>query len=164
MYEFFFDQTGLSYDSINSTIGGGDDSYFFKFPFNRGGTNLSVGMSFKLLPDGSKEFTNLWPSLTRVAPGNLGVSLVPIRIARLVAVEPFEEPFLGSSHLSINRDGVFTPQKLFNRHFSQSLFFHRVTSWVGVFKHIIKQSQPQGNRCIDTKIDIKGNLCSDTSG
>jgi hypothetical protein len=29
---------------------------------------------------------------------------------------------------------------------------------------IITQFQSQGNRCADTKIDIKGNLCPDISG
>lgn len=164
MYEFFFDQTGLSYNSINGTIGRWDDSQFIKFPFNRGGANLSIGMSFKLLPDGSKEFADLWLSLTRMGTGNLRVISVPIGIARLVAIEPLKEPLLGSAHLPVNRDGGFTSQKLFNSHFSQRFFFHRVASLVGFFKAIIKQSQPQGNRCIDTKIDIKGNRCIDTSG
>jgi hypothetical protein len=55
-------------------------------------------------------------------------------------------------------------QILLDGHLSQAPFFHRTPSWVGLMRDIIDQFQPQGNRCLDTKNDIKDNLCSDTFG
>jgi hypothetical protein len=121
-------------------------------------------MFFQLSPDVDDKLPHLRRDLMRVGSGDFGVISIPIGIPRVVSMEPFKEPFLRSSHLTINQDWGFTLQKLFNSQFSQRFLFHRITSWVGFFKDIITQFQPQGNRCIDTKTDIKGNLWSDTSG
>jgi hypothetical protein len=79
-------------------------------------------------------------------------------------MEPFEEPILGPSHLRIDRDWGFPLQVLLNGHLSQRFLVHLITSLVGLLKNIIYQSQPQGNRCIGTKTDIKGYRCFDTFG
>ncbi len=100
----------------------------------------------------------------RMAVRGLGFVFIPLGISRLVSTEPFEEPLLRSPHLTINRDRSFALQILFDGHLSQSFLFHRVTSWVGLLRNIINQFSPQGNRCIGTKTDIKGNLCSGTFG
>jgi hypothetical protein len=121
-------------------------------------------MFFQLGPNADNKPTRIRLNLMRVGSGDPGVISIPIGIPRLVPMEPFKEPFLRSPHLAINRDWGFTLQILLNSQLSQSFLFHRITSWVGFLKDIIKQFQPQGNRCIDTKTDIKGNLCSDTSG
>jgi hypothetical protein len=100
----------------------------------------------------------------RMAVRGFGLVLIPLGISRLISTEPLEEPLLRSLHLKINRDRSFALQVLFDGHLSQGLFFHRVTSWIGFMKNIINQFTPQGNRCIGTKTDIKGNLCSGTFG
>jgi hypothetical protein len=95
---------------------------------------------------------------------DLKMILVPLGISRLVPLKPFKEPFFRSPYLPINRGWGFALQGLFNGHLSQSFLVHRITSWIGFLRNIITLIPLQGNRCIDTKNDIKGNLCSDTSG
>jgi hypothetical protein len=98
----------------------------------------------------------------RMATRGFGLVLIPLGISRLVSTEPLEEPLLRSPHLTINRDRRFALQVLFDGHLSKGLFCHRVTSWVDLIRNIINQFSPQGNRCIGTKTDVKGNLCSGT--
>jgi hypothetical protein len=79
-------------------------------------------------------------------------------------MEPFEEPKFRSPHFTINRDGVFVLQVLFDSDLSQSFFFHVITFWLGLLWNIINQFPTQGNRCIGTKNDIRCYRCSGTSG
>jgi hypothetical protein len=96
--------------------------------------------------------------------GSFGVVPIPFGIAGLVALEPLEKPFFRSSHFVVNRNGRSLLQVLLNCHLSQTFFFHRFPSFVVWDRLIIPQNSFQGNRCIGTKTDIKGNLCSGTSG
>jgi len=125
---------------------------------------LGIRVFFQLDPDIGNKFTDIWVDLMGVGSRNPRAISIPLGVSTLVSMKPFEEPFLRSSHFFINGDRVFPLQVLFDGHPSQGFFFHRFTSWVGLIRDIIKQFQPQGNRCIDTKTDINGNLCSDTSG
>jgi hypothetical protein len=106
----------------------------------------------------------IWGDLARVRVRHSGSLPIPEGISRLIPMKPFEEPFLRSSHIVINRNRGFALHVLFHSHLSQDFFFHRVTSWVGLIRNIINQPQSQGNRCIGIKTDIKGNLCIATSG
>jgi len=121
-------------------------------------------MFFQLSPDADNKLARIRVDLMRVRARDLGVISIPIGIPALVAMEPFEEPFLGSPHLTVNRHRGFALQVLFDSPLPQRFLFHRITSWASLIRDIIKQFRPHGNRCIDTKIDIRGNLCSDTSG
>jgi hypothetical protein len=121
-------------------------------------------MLFQLSPDVNDKVLHLWGNLVGVQSRSLGMIPIPIGLSRLIAAEPFKEPSLGSSHFTINRDRIFLLQILLDGHLSQDLFFHRITSMVDLAKNILYQFQPQGNRCADTKIDIKGNLSADTFG
>jgi len=95
---------------------------------------------------------------------SFGVVPIPFGIVGLVTLEPLEEPFFGPAHFVVNRNERSPLQVLLNGHLSQAFFFHRITSLVSFTKEILQQFQPQGNRWSDTKNDIKGNLCADTSG
>ena len=95
---------------------------------------------------------------------SFGVVPIPFGIVGLVALEPLEEPFLGPSHFAVNRNGRSPLQILLNGHLSQGFFFHRFPSYVVWAMCIIPQISFQGNRCFGIKNDIKGNLCSGTSG
>lgn len=77
-------------------------------------------------------------------------------------MKPFEELFLRSPHLMINRDRDFAPQVLFEGHLSQGFFLHRFTSWVGPIRDFIMQFQIQSNRCVDIcrHVPIKRRLLS----
>ena len=121
-------------------------------------------MFFQLDPNIFNQSLRLGKGLTGMTMRSFGFVLIPLRLSSLVSMEPFEKPFLGTSYFTINRDRVFFFKVLLDGYLSQSFFFHLVTSWVGLIKHIISHFQPQGNRCIGTKTDIKGNLCSGTSG
>jgi hypothetical protein len=114
-------------------------------------------MFFQLDSDVGNKFTGIGLDLMRMRSRNPRAILVPIGIPRVVSTKPFEEPWLRSCHLTINRDWGFALQVLFDGHFSQDLFFHRVTSWVGFIGNIINQFYPQGNRCIGAKTDIRVN-------
>jgi hypothetical protein len=96
--------------------------------------------------------------------GSFRVVAVPFWMARPVALEPLEKPFLGSSHLVVNRNGRSPLQVLLNGHLSQAFFFHRFPSYAAWYRPIIPEISSQGNRCSGTKTDVKGNLCSGTSG
>jgi hypothetical protein len=121
-------------------------------------------MFFQLDSDVGNKVTGMGLDLMRMRSRDPRAILVPVGIPRLVSMKPLEEPWLRSSHLTVNRDWGFALQVLFDGHFSQDLFFHRVTSWVGLMRNIINQFYPQGNRCIGTKTHIKGKRCSGTSG
>ena len=125
---------------------------------------MSIRMFFQLDPDSPDQFLHLRRSLLGMAMRSFGFASIPLSIPRLISMEPFEEPKFRSPHFMINRDGIFALQELFNSHLSQSFFFHLITSWVGLLRSIIKQFQPQGNRCIGIKTGIKGYRCSGTSG
>jgi len=125
---------------------------------------LGIRMFFQLSPDVEDNLSHLWRDLVGVRSNSFGLIPIPIGIPRLVSMKPFKEPFLGSSHFTINRDRGFVLQILLDGHLSQAFFFHRITSLVSFTKEILQQFQPQGNRWSDTKNDIKGNLCADTSG
>lgn len=92
------------------------------------------------------------------------VVAIPFGMARPVALEPFEKPFLGPPHLVVNRNGRSSLQVLLNGHLSQAFFFHRFPSYATWDRLIIPEISFQGNRCNGTKTDIKGNLCCGTSG
>jgi hypothetical protein len=96
--------------------------------------------------------------------GSFGVVTIPFGIAGLVALEPLKKPFFRSSYLTINRNRRSPLQKLLNGHLSQAFFIHRFPSSVVWTRGIIPQISSQGNRCVGTKTDIKGNLCAGTSG
>ena len=100
----------------------------------------------------------------RLGMGSFGAVTIPFRVTRLVALEPFEEPFFRSSYLTIDRNRRSPLQKLLNGHLSQAFFIHRFPSSVVWTRVIIPQISSQGNRCVGTKTDIKGNLCSGTPG
>jgi hypothetical protein len=125
---------------------------------------LSIDILIQLGSDINDKLSHLWRNLARMGLRSFGVISIPIGCTRPISTEPFEEPFLGSSYFMINRDRGFALQVLFNSHISQRFLFHRSTSMVDLVRDILPQFQPQGNRCIDTKTDIKGNPCSDTSG
>jgi hypothetical protein len=96
--------------------------------------------------------------------GSFGVVPIPFGIVGLVALKPLEEPFFGPAHFVVNRNGRSPLQVLLNGHLSQAFFIHRFPSSVVWTRGIIPQITSQGNRCVGTKTDIKGNLCSGTSG
>jgi len=124
---------------------------------------LGIDISFQLSSDVNDKLSRFWGNLTGMGVGGLGLVSIPLSLPRLVSMEPFEEPFLGSPHFTINRNGLFALHVLFDSYLSQGSFFHRITSRVGFTKDILQKFQPQGNRCFDTKANIKGNLCSDIS-
>jgi hypothetical protein len=93
-----------------------------------------------------------------------GFVSVPLRIPRLIPMEPLKEPKFRSPHVTVNSNGRFVLKELLDSHLSQAFFFHLITSWVGLLWDIIKQFQPQGNRCIGTKTATKGYRCSGTFG
>jgi hypothetical protein len=95
---------------------------------------------------------------------SFGVVPIPFGIVGLVALKPLEEPFFGPAHFVVNRNGRSPLQILLNGHLSQTFFFHRVPSCLVWNRSIIPQISSEGNRCIGTKTDIKGNLCCGTSG
>jgi hypothetical protein len=100
----------------------------------------------------------------RLRKGSPGKISVPILISRSVPFEPFKKPFFGFAQILVNGDRFFALKILCYGHLSQSFFVHRISSWLALVRAIIPQFQSQGNRCPDTKIDIKGNLCPDISG
>jgi hypothetical protein len=124
---------------------------------------LSIGI-FQLDSDTFDKVLHLQRTCMRMVMGCFRLILKPLRIPGLVSMEPFEEPILRPSHLQIDRDWGFPLQVLLNGHLSQRFFVHLITSLVGLLKNIIYQFQPQGNRCIGTKTDIKGYRCFDTFG
>jgi hypothetical protein len=121
-------------------------------------------MLFQLNPDIPDQFLHLRGSFSRMAVRRFGFVSIPLGIPRLIPMEPFEEPKFRSPHVTINSNGRFALKELLDSHFSQVFFFHLITSWVGLLWDIIKQFQPQGNRCIGTKTAIKSYRCSGTSG
>jgi len=121
-------------------------------------------MFFQLDPDISDEFLHVRRSPFGMAVRSFGLVPIPPGISRPISVEPFEEPKFRSPHFTINSNGGFALKELLDSHLSQVFFFHLITSWVGLLWNIIKQFQPQGNRCIGTKTAIKGYRCSGTSG
>ena len=125
---------------------------------------MSIDISFQLGSDVNDKFSHLWRNLAGMGLRSFGLVSIPIGCTGTISTEPFEEPFLGSSQFTINRDRVLALKVLFDSHISQRFLFHRLTSMVDLVRDILPQFQPQGNRYIDTKTDIKGNLCSDTSG
>ena len=125
---------------------------------------MGIRMFFQLDSDICDEFLHLRRGFVGMAMRGFGLVLIPLRIPGLVSMEPFKEPWFGSSQLRINQYWSFPLQVLFYGHLSQSIFVHRLTSWVGFIEDIIKRFQPKGKRCIGTKTDIKGKRCSGTSG
>jgi hypothetical protein len=121
-------------------------------------------MFFQLDPDIPDQFLHLRRSLLGMAMRSLGFVSIPLGIPSLISTEPFEEPKFRSPHFTINSNGGFALKELLDSHLSQVFFFHLITSWVGLLWNIIKQFQPQSNRCIGTKTGIKGYRCSGTSG
>ena len=113
-------------------------------------------MLFKLDSDISDQFLYLRGSFSGMAVRRFGFVSIPLGIPRLIPMEPLEEPKFRSSHVTINSNGRFVLKELLDSHLSQVFFFHLITSWVGLLWHIIKQFQPQGNRCIGTKKAIMG--------
>jgi len=123
---------------------------------------LGVKILSQLHFDVINKFSYLWKDLIRMGLIRSRLISIPINISRLMPMEPFGKPFLGSSHFSIYRDRIFVLKKLFDSYLSQCFFLHWITRWVGFTVGIIKQFQPKGNPCPDIKTDIKGELCSDT--
>jgi len=125
---------------------------------------LSIDISFQLGSDINDKFSHLWRNLAGMGLRSFGLVSIPIGCTRTISTKPFEEPFLGSSHFTVNRDWILALQVLFDSPISQVFLFHRFPSVVGLLRDMLPQFQPQGNRCIDTRTEFKGNLCSDTSG
>ena len=121
-------------------------------------------MFFQLNSDIPDQFLHLRRNFSGMAMRSFGFVSVPLWIPILISMEPLEEPKFRSSHVTINRNGRFALKELLDSHLSQIFFFHLITSWVGLLWNIIKQFQPQGNRCIGTKMGIKGYRSSGTSG
>ena len=131
---------------------------------------MGIGVFFQAGSDVDDKFPYLRRGLIGVGSRSLGMILIPRGIPGLISMEPFEKPFLRPPHLTINGARASVLQVLFDGHLSQALFFHRITSWVGLMGDIIDQFQPQGNRCIDTNtafrvtyvLTLLGNLCIDS--
>jgi hypothetical protein len=96
--------------------------------------------------------------------GGLRKISIPMVVSRPVSFEPFKKPFLGFPQFPVNGDWLFALKVLGYGHLSQSFFVHRISSWLALVWAIIPQFQSQSNRCPDTKIDIKDNLCPDIFG
>lgn len=124
---------------------------------------MGIGI-FQLDSDVFDKVLHLQRGCMRMVMGGFRLMLKPLCIPVLIPMEPFEKPIFGPPHLTIDRDWGFPLQVLFNGHLSQRFFVHLITSLVGLFRSIINQFQPQGNRCIGTKTDIKGYRCSGTFG
>jgi hypothetical protein len=107
---------------------------------------------------------DLCGSLMRMRMRSFRVVAIPFGIPGLITPEPLEKPFYRSFHFVVNRNGRSPPQILLNGHLSQAFFVHRFPSYVVWAVCIIPQISFQGNRCIGIKTDIKGNLCSGTTG
>ena len=148
---------------MDGAIGRRGNSQLFKFPFNRRGTYLGIGI-FQLNSDIFDKVLDLLRGCMRMMMGYFGLILKPFCIPILISAEPFEKPIFGLPHLPIDKNWRFPLQVLFDGHFSQRFFVHGITSLVGLLRSIINQFQPQGNRCIGTKTDIKGYRCSGTFG
>jgi hypothetical protein len=121
-------------------------------------------MLFELDSDIFDQCLHLRGSFPGVTMRRFGFVSIPLGIPRLITMEPLEEPKFGAPHVTINSNGRFVLKELLDSHLSQAFFFHLITSWVSFLRDIIKQFQPQGNRCCGTKTAIKGYRCSGTSG
>ena len=93
-------------------------------PLDGGYPGLGIRLSLQTLSGGNDEILLLLARLGRTPPGCTALILEPVGISRLVAFEPFEEPFFRSLQARVNALGRFAICDMPVNGLPADLFFH----------------------------------------
>jgi len=134
-----------------------------KLPLNGRAPHLGEPLLLEPLSRRHNQLLLLPSCLTGMGFGPSALFLVPCKVTRLIPLEPLEKPFLRPLQLRIYLLWRHTVE-VFHYCALPDLLLHALNLLRYDRKKVIIQNRPSGNRCIDTKSGIKGNLCIDTPG
>ena len=124
-YEVFFNEPFPLQDPGDGPVRGERGLEFLQGPLDGGYPGLGIGFSLQTLPGGYNEILLLLARLGRASPGCTALILEPVGISRLVAFEPFKEPFFRSLQARVNALGRFATYDMPVDGLLADLFFHR---------------------------------------
>jgi hypothetical protein len=123
-YEVFFNEPFPLQDPGDGPVRRERGLELLQGPLDRGHPGLGIGFGFQTLPGGYDEILLFLARLGRAPMGCTAQILEPVGIARLVAFEPFKEPFFRTLQARVSALGRFATYDMPVNGLLADLFFH----------------------------------------